>query len=103
MDEVLLAERYFGMLGGSFVFGLFTAGLLVHHRQELREKFSMPSRTAEILLEDFCFLFWCPWCGIAQEARAVNEAHEIGHESVKRLSPEPSKAYGAAGGKSSSS
>eukprot|EP00928_Gymnodinium_smaydae_P034460 TRINITY_DN24409_c1_g4_i1.p1 TRINITY_DN24409_c1_g4~~TRINITY_DN24409_c1_g4_i1.p1 ORF type:complete len:295 (+),score=18.38 TRINITY_DN24409_c1_g4_i1:667-1551(+) len=91
-----VVKTYFGAYG-CFVFGCFTTILMVYYRQQLRDKFALPSHTAEIYAEDFCYLFWCPCCGIAQEARAVNEAHQIGHESVQTVSAgKPDESYGTA-------
>lgn len=67
---------------GVAVFGIFTACLLLYYRQRLRSRFDLPYGTFRSVFFDCCFVMWCPWCAIAQEARAVSEGYKEGHTAV---------------------
>lgn len=88
------ASIYMGFLG-CFTWGAFTTSIMVVHRQGLRRMFSMPYGNFSTLSSDWCFIFWCPWCAIAQEARAVSDAYMSGHSSVRGgPAPEVLPSYG---------
>lgn len=63
------------------VFGLFSTVLLLYFRHQLRDKLGVESWTFGTCCRDFCYICWCPCCAIAQEARIVKEAIQMGHES----------------------
>lgn len=63
------------------VYGLFTACLILYFRQQLRDKLGVESGTFMTCCLDFFFVCCCPCCAIAQEARIVKEAIEMGHEN----------------------
>ena len=64
-------------------FGLATCFLMLGLSQQLRNNFGFRFCTCWTCIEDCCFLFWCPWCAISQEARVVQEAYKTGHPSVE--------------------
>lgn len=76
------ASAYMGYLG-CFTWGAFTTFIMVIYRQGLRKMLSLPYGNFSTLAFDWCFVFWCPWCAIAQEARAVSDAYKAGHPSVR--------------------
>lgn len=72
-----------GLVLPSLGFGVFFACTLLYYRQQLRRKFGLPYGNCQTCCFDFCFVFWCPWCAIAQEALVVKQAYEIGHPAVR--------------------
>lgn len=62
------------------IYGLFTTFLILHFRHKLREKLGMQSWTFLTCCGDCCFICWCPCCAIAQEARIVKDAIELGDD-----------------------
>jgi Cys-rich protein (TIGR01571 family) len=55
----------------NFMFGIFTAMLIVHYRQKLRAKLSLKHSSAATYWNDCVYVFLCPCCAIAQEAQVV--------------------------------
>lgn len=80
------------------IYGFFTAFLALYFRHQLRDKLGVESWTFATCCRDFCYICWCPCCAIAQEARIVKEAIQMGHEafpaptSDKPASQEPHEA-----------
>mmetsp|Transcript_27086 Transcript_27086/g.50912 ORF Transcript_27086/g.50912 Transcript_27086/m.50912 type:complete len:302 (-) Transcript_27086:50-955(-) len=70
-----------GLFNGLFALGpLFTTGLMLYYRQQLRQKLDLDSHTCGSCCADCCYIFWCPCCAVAQEARIAKDAIESGHE-----------------------
>jgi Cys-rich protein (TIGR01571 family) len=70
------------------MYSLFTLVLILYFRHQLRAKLDLEAWNFNTCLRDCCFICFCPCCAIAQEARVVKEAIEMGHEPLK--APEPS-------------
>lgn len=69
------------LLNGLSALGpLFTTGLMLYYRQQLRQKLGLEAHTCGTCCTDCCFVFWCPCCAIAQEALLAKHAIETGHE-----------------------
>jgi len=60
--------------GGQIGLGVFTVSLMVYGRQEIRRVLGLANHDFESCIVDCCFIFWCPCCAIAQEARVVRDA-----------------------------
>jgi len=60
--------------GGQIGLGIFTVSLMVYGRQEIRRVLGLANHDCESCIVDCCFVFWCPCCAIAQEARVVRDA-----------------------------
>jgi len=60
--------------------------MATHGRQQMRELFGIPGRTAAGCMYDFCVYSCCCYCAIAQEAQQLEEAWAVGHPVV-RLPP----------------
>lgn len=58
----------------------FTAGLMCYYRQELRQKLKLDHHTCGTCCIDCCYVFWCPCCALAQEARIVKNGIQSGVE-----------------------
>jgi Cys-rich protein (TIGR01571 family) len=58
--------------------GICTAVLIVFYRQKLRSKLNLPSGSCSALFFDFMYVFFCPWCAVAQEAQVVQYAYVNG-------------------------
>jgi len=56
---------------GNAYFGVATLLVILYNRHRLREKFELPSWTLGSCCFDAIYIFFCPWCAIAQEARTV--------------------------------
>lgn len=63
-----------GLLWGGVILGPATIALGLYYRHQLRAVLKLTSFTFSTCLLDAMFLGCCPWCAIAQEARAVNHA-----------------------------
>lgn len=59
------------------LWGFFSTCLMLHYRQHLRRTFGLAFGNWETCISDFCFIFWCPWCAVAQEALVVKQAYEV--------------------------
>lgn len=60
------------------VYGPFSIVLFLYFRHKLREVFGMKAFTCETCCIDAIYIICCPWCAVAQEARAVNHALQKG-------------------------
>lgn len=71
-----------GLLNGlaftTAIYGPFTLLLILYYRHKLRAQFGLPSFSCGSCLVDFMYILFCPWCAIAQEARAVR--HHVQRE-----------------------
>lgn len=72
---------FFNAATGSVLFGLFTTFLILYFRHELRSKLGAEAWTCRSCVVDWCYVCWCPCCAVAQEARIVKTAIEMGHEN----------------------
>jgi len=61
-------------------FGFILLIVCVYLRQSLRNKFEVPSFTVVTILQDFLYYCCCPCCAIAQEARVMEQAYQVGHK-----------------------
>lgn len=68
---------------GDVWWGIFTSGALVYVRQQIRAKLHLRHYAFDICCFDWCFVFWCPCCAIAQDARAVKKARKTDCEEIK--------------------
>lgn len=68
---------------GCFTWGVFTTAAMLYCRQRIRAMLGLEHYDLPTIAGDWCFLFWCPWCAVAQEARVVNAAYRTSHPSVK--------------------
>lgn len=73
-QTMLVLYSHTGLAWG--LWGFFSSCLMLYYRQHLRRKFGLPFGNCETCTFDFCFIFWCPWCAIAQEALVVKQAYE---------------------------
>lgn len=55
-------------------FGIFTCLLLLYYRHILRQRLDLPNWTVSSCFSDLLYIFCCPCCAIAQEARVVRYA-----------------------------
>lgn len=60
----------------TFVYGVFTFGLMFTYRQKLRLKLGLKAWSLQSCIIDSLFVFFCPCCAIAQEARVVKYAYQ---------------------------
>lgn len=67
-----------GLMYSNVFIGLATCLLLLYYRQKLRGRLALHSCTAYTCCVDFIYVFLCPWCAIAQEARVVRHAYKAG-------------------------
>lgn len=65
---------------GVYTWGVLTAGIMFFYRQQLRRKLSLTPWSYDFALLDGCYVLFCPFCAVAQEARVVKEAYEKGHD-----------------------
>lgn len=63
---------------GNAIVGPFTILLALYFRHRLREKLGLPSWTLGSCCLDFWYIFCCPWCAIAQEARTATHRLQRG-------------------------
>jgi len=66
---------------------IVTVGICVYYRQKFRAIFAMESGTWNTYCLDILAYCCCPLCAIAQEARHMEEAYEVGHEVTKLGAP----------------
>lgn len=79
---------------GIFFFGIFTTGAMLYFRQKMRMVLDVEHGDFRTCFLDCCFLFWCPCCAIAQEARVVQEAYATNHPAVAS-GPASADTYGS--------
>jgi len=60
------------------VFGPFTAMGMVYSRHYVRKRLGLPFCTCSTIWLDCCYSMLCPFCAIAQEARAVSQGCATG-------------------------
>jgi Cys-rich protein (TIGR01571 family) len=65
---------------GVYTWGALTACIMFFYRQQLRKKLSLTPWSYDFALLDGCYVLFCPFCAVAQEARMVKEAYEKGHD-----------------------
>lgn len=79
LSLVFLCALLNGLTGfGNAIVGPVTVFLMLYYRHELRAKFDLPSWTCGSCCIDFIYILCCPWCAIAQEARAVTHHFQKG-------------------------
>lgn len=61
--------------------GPFTLCLALYYRHKLREQFNLPAWTCGSCCLDGLYILCCPWCAIAQEARAATHYLQKGSSS----------------------
>jgi len=76
---------FLNMFSAGFFFALVLTCICVYFRQSFRAKFGVANCTPRIVAQDFFFYACCSCCAVSQEARVVDRAWQVGHDSVKDI------------------
>jgi len=76
-----------------FTYGVFTCFLILYYRHKIRALLGLPNWTPRSCCTDCFYVFCCPFCAIAQEARVVRQGCQITNAVPVAQPSKPARVY----------